>query len=191
MMTHYRTAVALALGVAVGCQAMTGEGSRGAAGQGAPQAGAQPASPGQSGAGDEQMAEDLWRRLQAANYRDAWATVPGKGTFYQGQVPHGALLSTYLSPEAERGLQAKSGSMPADAIIVKENYMPDRTLAAVTVMYKEPGFDPEHGDWFWAKYGTNGEVQESGRAVGCITCHGSVQSNDYVFTFPIAPRPPS
>ena len=135
----------------------------------------------------EAMARDLWQKMQKANYRQNWTTVPGKGTFYQGQPPHGALLSTYLNTEAVKGMKEKAGLMPKDAIIVKENYSPKKELVAVTVMYKEPGFDPEHKDWFWAKYGPKGEVQVSGKGVGCIACHGSVQSNDYVFTFPVAP----
>ena len=139
---------------------------------------------------DRAMARELWQRLQAAGYREAWETVPGKGTLYEGQAPHGALLSTYLSPEAAQAMKRKAGEMPDGAIIVKENYSPDRSLDALTVMYKEAGYDPEHNDWFWAKYGADGQVQAAGKAGGCIACHGAVRSNDYVFTFPLALRQP-
>jgi hypothetical protein len=141
------------------------------------------------GESDNAMAQELWQELQEANYQENWATISGKGTFYQGQPPHGALLSTYLNPAAVEGMNAKSGQMSEDAIIVKENYMPDKTLVALTVMYKEPGYDPEHGDWFWAKFSAEGEVQAAGKVADCIACHGAVQSNDYIFTFPIALRP--
>ncbi|MFQ5858818.1 MAG: cytochrome P460 family protein [Anaerolineae bacterium] len=136
---------------------------------------------------DEAMAQERWQELQAANYQENWITVPGKGTLYKGQSPHGALLSTYLNPEAAEAMKLKKGDMAADAIIVKENYMPDGTLDALTVMYKEPGYDPDHGDWFWAKFGADGTVQAAGKPAGCISCHGSARSNDYIFTFPIAP----
>ena len=63
----------------------------------------------------------------------------------------------------------------------------DQTLASITVMVKEPGFDPAHEDWFWAQYAPDGAVQAAGKVPGCIACHGAVRSNDYVFTFPIAP----
>ncbi|MFQ5932221.1 MAG: cytochrome P460 family protein [Nitrospiraceae bacterium] len=139
---------------------------------------------------DAEMAKELWRKLEAAQYRDNWATVPGKGTFYRGQIPHGLLLSTYLNPEAERGMTSKRGRTPDNSIIVKENYAPDKTLLALTVMYKEAGYDPEHNDWFWAKYGPDGEIQVAGKGKGCITCHGSVRSNDFIFTFPVAPIKP-
>lgn len=141
-------------------------------------------------ADDQSMAKDLWQQLESAKYRDNWATVPGKGTFYAGQPPHGALLSTYLNKEAEKGMRDQTGLMPKDAILVKANYMPDKTLAAVTVMYKEPGYDPSHRDWFWAKYGPDGEIQAAGKPAGCISCHGAVRTNDYIFTFPIAPIKP-
>jgi Cytochrome P460 len=134
-------------------------------------------------------AAELWQVLQDANYQDNWATVPGKGTMYEGQPPHGAFLSTYLSPEAAEGMNMKTGTMPDEAVIVKENYKPDQTLDAVTVMYKEAGFDPAHGDWFWAKFAPDGQVQEAGKVAGCAACHGSVESNDFIFTFPIALRP--
>jgi len=133
------------------------------------------------------MAQELWQEIAG---HEKWATVPGKGTFYAGQPPHGALLSTYLNPAAEKGMEAKGGKMPNDAIIVKDNYMPDKTLAAITVMYKEPGYDRKHKDWFWAKYAPDGKVQAAGKAPGCISCHGSVRSNDYIFTFPVAPIKP-
>lgn len=148
---------------------------------------ATPASPQDK---DKKMAGELWAKLQEAKYADRWATVPGKGTLYRGQGPHGMLLSTYLNPEAQDGLKAKPGKMPDDAIIVKENYSPDKKLVAITVMYKEPRYDPAHQDWFWAKFGPKGEVQAAGKPAGCLTCHGAVRSNDYIFTFPVAPMKP-
>jgi hypothetical protein len=139
---------------------------------------------------DRAMADQLWQEMQDAGYRDNWDTPIGKGTFYQGQPPHGALLSTYLSPGAAEAMNTKPGQMPDGALIVKENFMPDKTLDSLTVLYKQMGYDPEHGDWFWAKYGPGGEVQVLGKAALCISCHGSVRSNDFIFTFPIAPITP-
>lgn len=151
----------------------------------------QTATPTQSESGAPEMsqaqAEELWQMLQSEDYATNWSTVPGKGELYRGQDPHGMLLSTYLNEAAAQALEDKPGRMPEDAIIVKENYTPDEALDSVTVMMKQPGFDPDHHDWFWAKYGTEGEIQAAGKPVGCISCHGAVRSNDYVFTFPIAP----
>jgi len=145
------------------------------------------AEPTQALSEDEVMALELWQQLQDANYMENWATVPGKGTLYRGQGPHGMLLSTYLNSAAAEAMQAKTGTMPEQAIIVKENYMPDETLAAITVMVKRAGYDADHNDWFWTKFGPDGGIQATGKPAGCISCHGSVRSNDYIFTFPVAP----
>ena len=138
---------------------------------------------------DQQMAEELWQTLQDTEYADNWATTP-KGTFYRGQEPHGALISTYLNPEAEQAMEAQPGTMPDGAIIVKENYTEDRDLVGTTVMQKVEGYDPEHNDWFWAQYDPDGQVGAAGQVADCISCHGAVQSNDYVFSVVVAPIEP-
>lgn len=124
----------------------------------------------------------LWAFLQRVDYRSNWELWPGKGEKYQGQEPHGMLLTTYLNPAAHEALTGMAGSMPAGAVIVKENYMPDGTLAAVTTMYKVPGFNPDHNDWFFAKQGPDGSVEVEGRGPGCQACHGQRRDNDYIFT---------
>jgi hypothetical protein len=131
------------------------------------------------------MAQELWQELQSANYVDSWETIPGKGTMYKGQGPHGTLLSTYLNPEAAGAMQSASGDMPASAIILKENYMADETLAALTVMYKVVGYDPARNDWFYVKYQADGTIDAAGTPGGCLSCHGAVRSNDYIFSFPL------
>ncbi len=52
-------------------------------------------------------------------------------------------------------------------------------------MYKVKGFNPEAGDWFWAKYTPDGQVQAAGKAEMCIKCHGAKKENDYFMTGPI------
>jgi len=156
----------------------------------APTATPVPPSPTPEESPDVRAARELWQSLQEAKYPDNWATVPGKGTFYRGQGPHGMLLSTYLNDAAAQAMQGKPGTMPDGAIIVKENYTPEKELAAITVMVKQAGYDPDHSDWFWTKFGPDGEVQAAGKPAGCIACHGSVRSNDFIFTFPIAPIQP-
>ncbi len=151
-----------------------------------------PVTPPQVEATDEvkQKAADLWQMLQDAGYKDKWTLIPGKGEFYAGQGPHGMLLTTYLNEQAFNTYESKPGDFPDGSIIVKENYMPDKTLAAITVMVKEVGFAPGEGDWFWTKFAPDGSVQAAGQPAGCVSCHGSVRSNDYVFSFPVAPIPP-
>ena len=120
--------------------------------------------------------------LTAQGYQEAWQLWPGKGELYEGTEPHGMLLTTYLNPAALEALNNKAGSMPDGAIIVKENYMPDGAYDAMTVMYKVPGYNPDHNDWFFTKIGADGAVQEEGRVEGCQACHSARRDNDYIYT---------
>jgi hypothetical protein len=60
--------------------------------------------------------------------------------------------------------------------------MPDKTLAAVTVMYKKAGYNPEAGDFFWLKYTPDGNIEAEGKAPMCIACHRAAQGGDFLFT---------
>ncbi len=137
-------------------------------------------------AGPDTTGASVWAHLQEVGYQDNWTLWPGKGTLYTGAEPHGMLLTTYVNDLAMGAVTDHAGSMPAGAIIVKENYMPDSTLAAVTTMYKVPGFNPDHNDWFFVKQGPDGAVEVEGRGAGCQACHGGVSDNDYIFTGPLS-----
>ena len=63
--------------------------------------------------------------------------------------------------------------------------MPDKILGAVTVMYRVKGYDPEAGDWFWAKYKADGSIEKEGKVAGCIGCHTASIGNDWIFTGPV------
>ena len=117
-------------------------------------------------------------------YQD-WALFPGKDKLYKGKHPHGALLTTYVNDVALNGINNKIGTLTDGAIIVKENYMPDKILGAVTVMYRVKGYDPEAGDWFWAKYKADGSIEKEGKVAGCIGCHTASIGNDWIFTGPV------
>ncbi|GAB4164209.1 MAG: hypothetical protein Kow00100_01380 [Geothermobacteraceae bacterium] len=126
----------------------------------------------------------VWTYLKDAGY-SSWPLFPGKDKLYKGRHPHGAWLTTYVSPDALAAIQAKKGMLPNGAFVVKENYSPEKKLAAVTVMYRVAGYDSEAGDWFWAKYAPDGKVLKEGKVKGCIQCHQAVISNDWIFTGPV------
>jgi hypothetical protein len=76
-------------------------------------------------------------------------------------------------------------------MIVKENFGPDgTTVMAVTIMYRTKSFDPEHGDWYWAKYDPDGQVSRmngmavAGKVSMCMECHGhaSAAGSDFAFS---------
>lgn len=131
----------------------------------------------------------MWAHLQDSDYQTAWALWPDKGRMYPGQQPHGAQLTTYLNGIAHDALLSDAAAMPAGAVIVKENYMPDGSLAAVTTMYKRPGYNAEHNDWFFSKHLPDGSLDTApngmaleGRVPGCQGCHIAKADNDYLYT---------
>ncbi|MFO0753749.1 MAG: cytochrome P460 family protein [Thermodesulfovibrionales bacterium] len=111
-----------------------------------------------------------------------WKMWPGKGKFYKGTEPHGALLTTYVNDVAYESLRSGRGVLPDDSLIVKENYTADKTLSSLTVMYKVKGYSPKAGNWFWAKYTPEGKAEAAGDLEMCITCHGKNKENDYIMT---------
>lgn len=127
-------------------------------------------------------AASVWSYIESHDYRANWSFWPGKGELYEGQEPHGALLTTYVNDLARDALTNEAREMPRGAVIVKENYGPDRTLAAITVMYKAgDGYNTEYNNWFWMKRLADGTVEASGRVDSCQACHGSSR-RDYLMT---------
>ncbi len=110
-----------------------------------------------------------------------WELWPGKGRLYKGREPHGALLTTFVNRTAYYSIKDRKG-MAYDSIIVQENYDADKKFDALTVMYKLKSYNPEGGDWFWAKYTPDGRVLASGKAEACIKCHGEKKENDFIKT---------
>lgn len=124
----------------------------------------------------------VWQYISKDNPYTNWSLWPGHKGMYPGKSPHGAFLKLYANDVAIEA--AKQGKpMPDGAILVKENYAKDKkTLAAITPMYKKKGFNPEAGDWFWAKYGPKGKVMASGKVQSCIDCHAARKAQDWIFT---------
>lgn len=138
------------------------------------------------------LAAALRAHLQAVDYRNAWSHWPGLAPYYEGGEPHGLLLATYANEIVHETLRSGLNTMPSGALVVKENYAPDSTLVATTVMYKQAGYDGAHHDWFFVKYGPGWDVETSpegtplaGRVQGCQDCHAQRADFDYLHS----PRP--
>lgn len=129
-------------------------------------------------------AQKLYEYIIKSEPYQRWDLWPGKGKLYKGTEPHGALLTTYINSTARHSIKGKKG-MADGSIIVKENYTADKRFVALTVMYKIKGYNPEAGDWFWAKYKPDGTVEASGKVKGCIDCHGKRKDNDFIMTGPV------
>lgn len=124
----------------------------------------------------------LWSHLEDQAYEENWALWPGKGEKYEGNEPHGMLLTTYVNEIALDALQDGATTLPEGAIVVKENYMPDSTFVAITTMYKVDGFNPDANDWFWLKNDPEGVIEVEGAVDGCIGCHAGATGHDYLWT---------
>jgi hypothetical protein len=156
----------------------------------------EPITAGRPGANRTEMpattGASVWEHIRAKDYTVKWAMWPGRDELYEGQEPHGMLLTTYVNDIALAGINDKSGNLAEGSIIVKENYTPDEELAAITVMYKVAGFNTDHHDWFFAKFLPNGTLDAApdgtameGTVAACQACHSTKKDNDYIFTGPV------
>jgi len=133
----------------------------------------------------ETRAASVWEYVQAQDYRNKWQLMPGTTALMAGNSPHGAFITTYVNDIALNSITNKRGQILPGGIVIKENFMPDRTLAAVTLMYKAEGFHPDRNDWYWLQRTAAGNVPAEGRVAGCINCHNGNASNDYLFLAPL------
>jgi hypothetical protein len=153
---------------------------------------------GKVGAQDsDQKTSQLWQRIQGDKYRNNWSLFPGKGKLYKGTEPHGMLLTTYVNETAEQALTSGAKELPKGSILIKENYMPDKTLAAVTVMEKT---GENKDDWYWVKYNPDGTIATmemekdgmkmnmpvaGGKETMCAMCHAASVSGVYNIMTPL------
>ncbi len=126
----------------------------------------------------------FWHFITNSDPYSKWSFMPGYMGTYPGTSPHGKYLRLYVNGIALKALK-EGRPLPSGSILVKENYDADmKTLLAITPMYKIEGSNPAAGDWFWAKYDPEGKVMESGAPKGCVSCHSTVKSKDWIFTWP-------
>jgi cytochrome c553 len=133
----------------------------------------------------EPRAAAVWPFVMAEDYQKKWKLFPGTTAQQRGNSPHGAFVTTYVNNVALEGINGKRGTLAPGAMVLKENYMPDRTLAAVTLMYKVAGFDPDNGDWYWLQRTAGGMVMAEGKVAGCIGCHSAKAANDFLYLGPV------
>ena len=156
------------------------------------------AAPPFSGPANVAYAKEIWTALERANLvgKDSLVSHP-----YFGNPPHGGVLEFF---QQDMTIDGVTGPM-----LVKKNYKgeygEDETLAAVlndrlgnieavTIMFQsEDGYDPEHYNWFWAKYLRDGTLDKNpkgialagrvakGADVGWIACHTGAPGEDFVF----------
>ena len=119
----------------------------------------------------------LWNHITKVSPYTKWAFFPDHQGMQPGRAPHGPLHKVYVN---DRALNSTKPPVQYGSIIVKENYNKAKVLKAITVMYKVQGYNPGDGDWFWAKYTTEGTAKPFGKPKGCVGCHGTRAKNDFI-----------
>ena len=128
---------------------------------------------------DEKTAENIWQEIQGyANWGQA---VDWTGVKASLDGTHGDFVQIWLNQEALPSFEdSTSADLPYGSISVKEGYSSSdaSSINTITVMKKIEGFDPDHGDWFWASFDPNGDVNKAGSISSCYNCHAS--GTDYI-----------
>lgn len=97
----------------------------------------------------------------------------------KGSSPHGDYIVTHINDVAAQNPEAPGFG----SVIVKENFdSEDRgSLNGITVMKRVEGYDPENGDWYWARYSPSGDLTHAGKVAFCSDCHFDAGNDDFVF----------
>jgi hypothetical protein len=123
----------------------------------------------------------LWKYISQTSPYQKWGQFAELKGMRSSKAVHGTNVQIWANKPA---LEAKKAPLPDGSIIVKEGMGDDHKVNVVVVMYKVKGFNPEAGDWFWAKYDPDGKVGAGGKIQACISCHGGKTQNDYVLAHP-------
>lgn len=125
---------------------------------------------------DQESAGSLWQEMEGHRQ---WGFFDGHVGMQKGHGPHGDYVVTYINDLA----QSNQASPPFGSILVKENYgsEDESSLDSYTVMKRIEGYDPENGDWFWARFSSKGKLTHSGKVSMCSDCHFDAGDDDFVF----------
>ncbi len=138
---------------------------------------------------DLELAGTLWATMAG---HDAWPGFPGREGIQPIETPHSSYVSFHLNEVA----QMNTESPVSGAIIATRNHRnadDPASIESVTVMFKQAGYNPAQGDWFWAKFKPTGELmldpQGFGMAgavgqndsTGCLSCHINAPGDDFIF----------
>jgi hypothetical protein len=125
---------------------------------------------------DQDQGAVLWGEMDGY---EAWASFAGHEGMELGLGPHGKFVTTTINDVAA----ADPAALAPGSIVVKGNYATEdpSSLEALTVMKIIPGYDPENGDWYWARYTPKGEMTHAGKVSMCIDCHFDADGEDFIF----------
>ena len=122
-------------------------------------------------------AQALWKYITEVSPYQDWGFWEDHQDMQPGNAPHGPFHKVFINETLSK---AEGVPAPYGSIQVKESYNKDKKKTALTVMYKVKGYNPEAGDWYWARYDFNGKAGPEGKVQGCIGCHAVKADNDYI-----------
>lgn len=125
---------------------------------------------------DQAEAASIWEQM--AEYK-TWSHLAGHEGIQKGTSVHGNYVRTFVN-----GIGAANpDELPYGTILVKEAFSKndEATLQATTVMKRIEGYDPENGDWFWARFTAAGEQTHNGQVAFCADCHFDAGGDDFSF----------
>lgn len=133
---------------------------------------------------DIALAEKLLADLEG--HMDEWSGFNGHEAPEPADPPHGPFVRYYANLEAS----INPGVVPHGSTLALHNLHdndPTR-INSLTVMQRIPGYNPDHYDWFWAVFSSQGQlvhdergVALAGRIDSCIGCHAQAVGFDYLF----------
>jgi hypothetical protein len=119
----------------------------------------------------------LWEYITEVSPYQEWGFWEDHKDMQPGNAPHGPFHKVFVN---ETLLKATGVPAPYGSIQVKESYDKNKEKVAITIMYKVKDYNPEAGDWYWARYSLEGEAGPEGKVQGCIGCHAVKADNDYI-----------
>jgi hypothetical protein len=119
----------------------------------------------------------LWEYITKESPYTEWGFWEDHQDILPGNSPHGPFHRVYVNDIL---LKAESAPVPFGSIQVKESFDANKNKTNITAMYKVEGFNPQAGDWFWARYTLDGKPGPAGKVSACIGCHGVKAANDYI-----------
>ena len=99
-----------------------------------------------------------------------------------------AWVDIYTESRYADAYRALAGPMSVGFRVVKAQYKTRDAAepSGLTVMGKmEPGYDPDHGDWFYGVYDPTGtKAIKQGKLDSCLECHDAEEATDYLSGIP-------
>lgn len=109
------------------------------------------------------------------DYRATFTKVTAERFVSQGHINGRFEVDVWANDLARGPLTEQHGRVPQGAAVVMEHWerAADGSKRGPVMMMekREPGYDPEHGDWRWVAVASSGALTGDGKIESCGGCH--------------------